>query len=292
MTRPWQAACQRALTEPLEYGLRCDAENCGDTLHRVAPVGPSDHCRSIALVSFSISPNAATASAIRSGSRLVGSVALPRHPQPEPGPLLALRPTSGYLGHNANVDRIIAVRTRVAQGHAAAAPTTADHPCRIHCPCAALRAVPIVASHVVRELPTVRHELVPIDISRVRVLKKNGYSSGATATVPSRSWPGCRRTGPAPSAIHIGASISRILQVFTRTTGAMFAARQTTSCGAGPCSGRTGTTSCPRRKHGTTASRCVTPGNSAKTNRSRSCTSSSGLKMLRRRRGCGDQPKR
>ena len=114
----------------------------------------------------------------------------------------------------ANIDGVAAVRSGIMQPHTAAA-TAADgnalqqgaapprHP----------MAVYVVPIEVVREPPLVRHELLPIDISRKGILQANrpildrhrlGRASWRTGT------PADRRA-PAP-AVNIRPCISRVLQ--------------------------------------------------------------------------------
>src|ERR1700733_3488758 len=85
--------------------------------------------------------------------------------------LLALRPPFRAAVGNADVNRIVAVRSRVAQAHTAGAAATADNPLQ---QCIAFARDPgparIVSIEVVPQLPTVRHELIPVDISRMGVL--------------------------------------------------------------------------------------------------------------------------
>ena len=127
---------------------------------------------------------------------------------------LASRPTFRAAVGDADIDRIVAVRSRVSQAHPTGAPTTADNPLQ-QCVAFTRRAGParIVATDIVRKLPSVRHELVPVEISRVGILetdrpilRRDGHRPDPVAAglPPQRV-----RASP---AIDVGASIGRVLQ--------------------------------------------------------------------------------
>jgi hypothetical protein len=82
-------------------------------------------------------------------------------------------PIDGATVGNTDVDRIVAVRSRVAQAHTAGAAATADDTLQ---QCIAFarytRPARIVSIEVVHQLPAVRHELIPVDISRMSVLSR------------------------------------------------------------------------------------------------------------------------
>ena len=106
------------------------------------------------------------------------------------------------------------MRSRVSQAHATGAPTTADNPLQ-QCVAFTRRTGParIVATDVVRQLPSVRHELVPVEVSRVGILetdrpilRRDGYRPDpVTAGLPPQRV-------RAPPAIDVGTSIGRVLQ--------------------------------------------------------------------------------
>ena len=85
---------------------------------------------------------------------------------------LASRPTFRTAVGNADIDRIVTVRSRVSQAHPTGAPTAADNPLQL-CIAFTGRTGParIVATDIVRKLPSVRHELVPVEVSRVGILE-------------------------------------------------------------------------------------------------------------------------
>src|SRR5580704_1019458 len=128
--------------------------------------------------------------------------------------LLASRPTVLMLIGTTNIDGVIAVRSRIMQSHASAA-TAADSNA-LQQGAALSRhsvAVYVVPIEVIREPPLVRHELLPIDISRKGVLQANrpildrhrlGRASWRTGTPADRGAPA--------AAINISARISRVLQ--------------------------------------------------------------------------------
>src|SRR5580700_11527308 len=114
----------------------------------------------------------------------------------------------------ANVDGVIAVRSRIMQSHASAATAADGNTLRQGAtPPRHTMAVYVVPIEVISEPPLVRHELLPIDISRKGVLQANrpildrhrlGRASWRTGTPADRGAPA--------AAINISARISRVLQ--------------------------------------------------------------------------------
>src|SRR5260370_8505036 len=85
---------------------------------------------------------------------------------------MAFRQSFQVLVGNANVDWVVAVGTRIAQAHATGAATTANNPLQQGAAFAG-RTGPscIIASHIIRQLSLVRHELFPLDVRRAAILE-------------------------------------------------------------------------------------------------------------------------
>src|SRR5262249_20031156 len=88
--------------------------------------------------------------------------------------LLTARPAMLMLVGATKIDRVVAVLARIMQPHAAAAAATNSNALQ---QCITLARHPmagrLVVIEIVREPPLVRHELLPIDISRKCVLQAN-----------------------------------------------------------------------------------------------------------------------
>src|SRR5215469_11256440 len=85
-----------------------------------------------------------------------------------------------------SLDRVITVRPRVAQAHAARTAAAADDTLQ-QCVAFARYAGParIVTIEVVHQLPAVRHELIPVDISRVSILETDRPILGRDGHYPN-----------------------------------------------------------------------------------------------------------
>src|SRR5260370_8781593 len=85
---------------------------------------------------------------------------------------MAFRQSFQVLVGNANVDWVVAVGPRIAQAHATGSATTANNPLQQGAAFAG-RTGPscVIASHIIRQLSLVRHELFPLDVRRVGILE-------------------------------------------------------------------------------------------------------------------------